>query len=100
MLPFGINELPHFQGGRSAPTSSATTTTSRSQEQAHVETRMADKRAATVPPQERAQARAQRRVEGQEEIAIPVVEEDISIGKREVEHGHVRLYTHVKEQPV
>jgi len=78
----------------STPTSSATTTTSRSQEQAHVETRMADKRAATVPPQERAQARAQRRVEGQEEIAIPVVEEDISIGQREVECGHVRIFSY------
>jgi hypothetical protein len=55
---------------------------------------MADKRAATVPPQERAQARAQRRVEGQEEIAIPVVEEDISIGKREVECGHVRIFSY------
>jgi len=78
----------------STPTSSATTTTRRSQEQAHAETRMADKRAATVPPQERAQARAQRRVEGQEEIAIPVVEEDISIGQREVECGHVRIFSY------
>ena len=31
--------------------------------------------------------------------AIPVVEEDISIGKREVERGHVRIYSRVKEQP-
>ena len=53
-----------------------------------------------VPPQERAQAHAQRRVEGHEEIAIPVVEEDISIGKREVERGHVRIYSRVTEQPV
>src|SRR5262249_10902362 len=41
-----------------------------------------------------------RRVEDQEEVAIPVVEEDISIGKREVERGHVRIYSRVKEQPV
>jgi uncharacterized protein (TIGR02271 family) len=41
-----------------------------------------------------------RRVEGQEEVAIPVVEEDITIGKREVERGHVRVFSRVKEQPV
>jgi uncharacterized protein (TIGR02271 family) len=40
-----------------------------------------------------------RRVEGQEEIHIPVVEEDIAIGKREVERGHVRIYSRVTEQP-
>jgi uncharacterized protein (TIGR02271 family) len=41
-----------------------------------------------------------RRVEGQEEVAIPVVEEDISIGKREVERGHVRVFSRVTERPV
>jgi len=41
-----------------------------------------------------------RRVKGQEEIAIPVVEEDIAISKREVERGHVRIFSRVKEQPV
>ena len=41
-----------------------------------------------------------RRSEGQEEVAIPVVEEDLSIGKREVEHGHVRIASRVTEQPV
>ncbi len=34
------------------------------------------------------------------EVRIPVVEEDISIGKREVERGHVRIYSRVTEQPV
>jgi len=29
-----------------------------------------------------------------------VVEEDVSIGKREVERGHVRIYSRVTEQPV
>jgi uncharacterized protein (TIGR02271 family) len=41
-----------------------------------------------------------RRVEGGKEVTIPVVEEDISIGKREVERGHVRIYSRVTEQPV
>src|SRR5215510_8513811 len=61
----------------STPTSSAATTARRSQEQARsTATRAADKGARS------------RRVEGQEEIAIPVVEEDLSIGKREIERGH------------
>ena len=41
-----------------------------------------------------------RRVEGQEEVTVPVVEEDIAIGKREVERGHVRIASQVTEQPV
>ena len=41
-----------------------------------------------------------RRIDGQEEVAIPVVEEDIAIGKREVERGHVRIFSRVIEQPV
>jgi uncharacterized protein (TIGR02271 family) len=72
----------------STPTSSAATTARRAQEQARATTRVADQEAHT------------RRVEGQEEVAIPVVEEDIAIGKREVERGHVRIYSRVTEQPV
>jgi len=64
------------------------TTTPRAQEQARSTTPVANQGART------------RRVEGQEEIAIPVVEEDLSIGKREVEHGHVRISSRVTEQPV
>jgi uncharacterized protein (TIGR02271 family) len=41
-----------------------------------------------------------RRVEGREAVTIPVVEEDLAIGKREVERGHVRIYSRVTEQPV
>jgi uncharacterized protein (TIGR02271 family) len=41
-----------------------------------------------------------RRVEGDKEVTIPVVEEDISIGKQEVERGHVRIYSRVTAQPV
>src|SRR4029434_4319910 len=70
------------------PTSSTAHATRGSQEQARSTTRMADTGART------------RRVEGQEEIAIPVVQEDITIGKREVERGHVRIYSRVTEQPV
>jgi uncharacterized protein (TIGR02271 family) len=73
---------------RSTPASSGATTTRRAQEQVRSTARVADTGART------------RRVEGQEEIAIPVVEEDISIGKREVERGHVRIFSRVTEQPV
>src|SRR5919197_3435081 len=72
----------------STPTSSTTTATRRAQEQARSTTRVADQGART------------RRVEGQEEVTVPVVAEDITIGKREVERGHVRIYSRVKEQPV
>ena len=71
----------------STPTPSTATATRSSQEQARSTTRVADKGAST------------RRVEGQEEVAIPVVQEDITIGKREVERGHVRIYSRVTEQP-
>jgi uncharacterized protein (TIGR02271 family) len=73
---------------RSTPASSAATTTHRAQEPAHTTTRVADTGART------------RRVEGQEEVAIPVVEEDIAVSKREVERGHVRIFSRVTEQPV
>jgi len=36
----------------------------------------------------------------QGEIAIPVVEEEIRVGKREVESGGVRVETHITETPV
>ena len=73
---------------RSTPASSTATTTRSAQEQVRSTTRVADTGART------------RRVEGQEEIAIPVVEEDLTIGKREVERGHVRIFSRVTEQPV
>jgi uncharacterized protein (TIGR02271 family) len=72
----------------STPTSSAATTTRSSQEQTRTTPRVADQGAPT------------RRVEGQDEVAIPVVHEDIAIGKREVERGHVRIDSRVTEQPV
>src|SRR5262245_21582936 len=72
----------------STPASSTAAATRSSQEQARSTTRGVDKGARP------------RHVEGQEEVAIPVVAEDIAIGKREVERGHVRIYSRVKEQPV
>lgn len=36
----------------------------------------------------------------QEEAAIPVVEEELHVGKRQVEHGSVRVRSHVTEKPV
>jgi uncharacterized protein (TIGR02271 family) len=68
--------------------SSAATATRTSQEQGRATARVVNQGATT------------RRVEGQEEVTIPVVEEDIAIGKREVERGHVRIYSRVTAQPV
>src|ERR671929_687275 len=72
----------------STPMARTATATRSAQEQARATTRVADQGATT------------RRVEGDKEIAIPVVEEDIAIGKREVERGHVRIYSRVTERPV
>jgi len=73
---------------RSMPAASAATTTRSVQEPTRATTRVADTGART------------RRIDGQEEVTIPVVEEDIAIGKREVEHGHVRIFSRVTERPV
>jgi uncharacterized protein (TIGR02271 family) len=81
----------------SIPTSSAATTGHRLQEQERATTRVADKGASTIPMQERSPSK--KRAEGQEEVTVPVIEEEISIGKREVERGHVRIDSRVKEQP-
>ena len=70
------------------PASSAAPPTRSAQAPARAETRGAD------------QAATPRRVEGQEEVTIPVVEEDLTVGTREVERGHVRIYSRVTEQPV
>ena len=48
-------------------------------------------RAAATPAQTR-------NVEGQE--AIPVVEEELRVGKREVERGGIRVYSRMEERPV
>ena len=72
----------------STPMASTAAATPSAQEQARAQTRVANQGATT------------RRVEGDKEITIPVVEEDIAIGKREVERGHVRIFSRVKEQPV
>ena len=72
----------------STPMARTATATRSAQEQARAQTRVAHQGATT------------RRVEGDKEITIPVVEEDVSIGKREVERGHVRIYSRVTEQPV
>ena len=34
------------------------------------------------------------------EVTLPVVEEEIQVGKREVQRGGVRVYTHMTETPV
>lgn len=40
------------------------------------------------------------RTSAQGEAVIPVVEEQLNIGKRQVERGGVRIYSHVTERPV
>jgi uncharacterized protein (TIGR02271 family) len=45
-----------------------------------------------------ATSRPQTRREGEQ--AVPVVEEELRVGKREVERGGIRVYSHVREQPV
>ena len=72
----------------SAPRSSAATATRSAQEQVRATARVAN------------QGASPRRVEGDKEVTIPVVEEEITIGTREVERGHVRIYSRVTEQPV
>jgi uncharacterized protein (TIGR02271 family) len=39
-------------------------------------------------------------VEPEEEVTIPVVEEELTVGKREVQRGRVRIHTQVVEHPV
>jgi len=40
------------------------------------------------------------RTSAQEQTAIPVVEEELKVGKRQVQRGGVRVYSHVTERPV
>jgi uncharacterized protein (TIGR02271 family) len=52
----------------------------------------------TTEPQKR-EHRA-RRVEGDKETTMPVVEEELAVGKREVERGRVRIHSRVEQHPV
>ena len=45
-------------------------------------------------------ADTERRVNAQGETVLPVIEENIALGKREVQSGGVRVYTRVTETPV
>jgi len=55
---------------------------------------------ATATPGTQGRPRTPQRGTEDTEVRIPVVEEDISVSKREVEHGHVRIYSRVTEHPV
>ena len=55
---------------------------------------------ATATPGTQGRPRTPQRGTEDTEVRIPVVEEDISISKREVERGHVRIYSRVTEHPV
>jgi uncharacterized protein (TIGR02271 family) len=41
-----------------------------------------------------------RRMKDDKDVAIPVVQEELSVGKREVQRGRIRIHTRVKEMPV
>jgi uncharacterized protein (TIGR02271 family) len=41
-----------------------------------------------------------KRMTDEGEVTIPVVEEELTVGKREVERDRIRIHTHVEEQPV
>jgi uncharacterized protein (TIGR02271 family) len=53
-----------------------------------------------VPARTHVAARDEFTVPSQEELAIPVVEEELQVGKREVERGGVRVQKRVSETPV
>ena len=55
---------------------------------------------ATAANVRREQERPGARRTDKEGTTIPVVEEEISVGKRQVEHGKARIHTHVEERPV
>jgi uncharacterized protein (TIGR02271 family) len=55
---------------------------------------------ATATPGTQGRQRTPQRGKDDTEVRIPVVEEDISVGKREVERGYVRIYSRVTEHPV
>ena len=55
---------------------------------------------ATATPGPQGRQSTPQRGKDDTEVRIPVVEEDISISKREVERGHVRIYSRVTEHPV
>ena len=55
---------------------------------------------ATATPGTQGRQRTPQRSMDDTEVRIPVVEEDISVSKREVEHGHVRISSRVTEHPV
>jgi uncharacterized protein (TIGR02271 family) len=78
----------------------ATAITSTARSSAASATRTSQEQARAMAARVANQGASTRRVEGDKEVTIPVVEEDIAIGKREVERGHVRIYSRVTEQPV
>jgi uncharacterized protein (TIGR02271 family) len=78
----------------------ATAMTSTARSSAASATRTSQEQARATAARVANQGASTRRVEGDKEVTIPVVEEDIAIGKREVERGHVRIYSRVTAQPV
>lgn len=57
-------------------------------------------RALFVLRSQKARATGETHLEGEVEMAIPVIEEELHIGKRRVEHGGVRIYKRVTERPI
>lgn len=55
---------------------------------------------ATEAPTEPVSSGTSQQLEGQNEIIVPIVEEQIRVGKRQIERGGVRVETRVEEVPV
>jgi uncharacterized protein (TIGR02271 family) len=45
-------------------------------------------------------ATAQQNVNADKEVAMPVIKEELQVGKREIQRGGVRVYSHLTETPV
>jgi len=54
----------------------------------------------TVADVTRERERYGKRMTDEGEVTIPVVEEELTVGKREVERDRIRIHTYVEEQPV
>jgi uncharacterized protein (TIGR02271 family) len=81
--PYTAAEINKFRQSYSKPSSTASTTTQKT---------TTNKTQTTQPATQKLQAN--------EEKVLPVVEEELQVGKREVEKGSVRVYQTVTEKPV
>jgi uncharacterized protein (TIGR02271 family) len=82
-----------FMPTPNTPATATTTTSTAARSTTNVNTA-----AGATPTQRPANLQGTARREGEQ--VLPVTEEELQVGKREVQRGGVRVYTHVTEQPV